>query len=273
MKALFPVFTRPRTITRFYKLRPWEKPPPMRPRAIFIDVGVENPRTGSVDRNAVRGISLTEYFAFVRRFWNDTVLFIIPDNHNAEEHFKRLEASVPYVTRLRQVMRHALPIVVCHYCDDEAVLNKTLEWVRIIEDAWGSPVVVGIPGTIITSVRGRFKCAENVGKCVKFTSSLVMRLVDYGFSGRVHILGIRKKVFTFLHSSGLARHVLSADTDAVDLAPNEDARRGLRGCRGCFQVNSDPRFMDEWYLEWFRPYEPMLSVEDWLRRLNGLLAN
>jgi hypothetical protein len=31
--------------------------------------------------------------------------------------------------------------------------------------------------------------------------------------------------------------------------------------------------MDEWYLEWFKPYEPMLSVEDWLHRLNGLLAN
>jgi len=268
MKALFPVFTRPRTITRFYKIRPWEKPPPTRPRAIFIDIGVEKPRTGSVDRNAVRGISLTEYFAFVRRFWNDTVLFIIPDNHNAVEHFKRLEASVPYVTRLRWVMRHALPIVVCHYCDDEAVFNKTLEWVRIIEDAWGSPVAIGIPGTFITSVRGRFKCVDDVNKCIKYTSSLIMRLVDYGFSGRIHVLGIRKRVFKFLHSSGLARHVLSADTDAVDLAPSDGVKRV---CRGCFQASGV--LMDEWYLEWFKPYEPMLSVEDWLRRLNGLLSN
>jgi len=58
------------------------------------------------------------------------------------------------------------------------------------------------------------------------------------------------------------------------LAPNEDAKRGLRGlCRGCFQVNSNPGLMDEWYLEWFKPYEPMLDVGDWLRRLSGLLAN
>ena len=274
MKALFPVFTRPRTITRFYKIRPWEKPPPTRPRAIFIDIGVEKPRTGNANRDAVRGIGLAEYFAFVRRFWDDTVLFIIPDSHDVVEHFRRLEASIAYITRLRRVMRSALPIVVCHYCDDEAVLSRTLEWVRIIEDAWGSPVVVGIPGTIVTSARGRFKCAGDVNKCIKFTSSLIMRLVDYGFGGRIHVLGIRKRVFTFLHSSGLARHVLSADTDAVDLAPNEDAKRGLRGlCRGCFQVNSDPRLMDEWYLEWFRPYEPMLSVGDWLHRLSGLLAN
>ena len=246
----------------------------MRPRAIFIDVGVEKPRTGNANRNAVRGIDLAEYFAFVRRFWDDTVLFIVPDSHDVVEHFRRLEASLPYIRRLRGVMRSALPIVVCHYCDDEAVLNKTLEWVRIIEDAWGGSVVVGIPGTFITSVRGRFKCAGDVDKCVRFTSSLIVRLVDCGFSGRVHVLGIRKRVFKFLHSSGLAKHVLSADTDAVDLAPNESARRGLRGlCRGCFQVNGDPGLMDEWYLEWFKPYEPMLDVGDWLRRLSGLLAN
>ena len=272
MKAQFPVFTRPRTITRFYKLRPWEKPPPMRPRAIFIDVGVEKPRTGSVDRNAVRGIGLAEYFAFVRRFWDDTVLFIIPDSHNAVEHFRRLEASIAYVTRLRRVMRRALPIVVCHYCDDGGVFNRTLEWVRTIEEAWGGSVAVGIPGTIITSVRGRFKCAKDVDKCVKYTSSLITRLVDYGFGGRVHILGIRKRVFKFLHSSGLARHVLSADTDAMDLAPNEDARRSLHECRGCFQVNSDPRLMDDWYIEWFKPYEPMLDVGDWLRRVQAVLG-
>ena len=274
MKAQFPVFTRPRTITRFYKIRPWEKPPPMRPRAIFIDVGVENPRTGNANRDAVRGISLTEYFAFVRRFWSDAALFIVPDSHDVVEHFRRLEASLPYIRRLRGVMRSALPIVACHYCDDDGVFNRTLEWVRIIEDAWGGSVAVGIPGTFITSARGRFKCVGDVGKCVKFTSSLITRLVDYGFSGRIHVLGIRKRVFTFLHSSGLARHVLSADTDAVDLAPNEDARRGLRGwCSGCFQVNSNPELMDEWYLEWFKPYEPMLSVEDWLHRLSGLLSN
>jgi len=268
MKALFPIFTRPRTITRFYKLRPWEKPPPLRPRAIFIDIGVENPRTNSVDRNAVRGLSLPEYFAFVRRFWNDTVLFIIPDSHNAEEHFRRLEVSLPYIRRLRLVMGSAIPIVVCHYCDDEGVFNRTLDWVGVIEDAWGGSIVVGIPGTIITSVRGRFKCAGDVGKCVKYTSSLVTRLVDYGFSGRIHVLGIRKRVFKFLHSSGLARHVLSADTDAVDLAPSDGAKRV---CRGCFQASGV--LMDEWYIEWFKPYEPMLSVEDWLHRFNGLLAN
>jgi hypothetical protein len=268
MKAQFPVFTRPRTITRFYKIRPWEKPPPMRQRAIFIDVGVEKPRTGNANRDAVRGIGLAEYFAFVRRFWDDTVLFIVPDSHDVVEHFRRLEASVPYVTRLRRVMRSALPIVVCHYCDDEGVFNRTLEWVRIIEDAWGGSVAVGIPGTIITSVRGRFKCAEDVNKCVRFTSSLITRLVDYGFSGRVHILGIRKRVFTFLHSSGLARHVLSADTDAMDLAPSDGAKRV---CRGCFQASGV--LMDEWYLEWFKPYEPMLDVGDWLHRLSGLLAN
>jgi len=245
----------------------------MRPRAIFIDIGVEKPRTGSVDRNAVRGISLTEYFAFVRRFWNDAVLFIVPDSHDVVEHFRRLEASLPYVTRLRSVMRSALPIVVCHYCDDEVVFNKTLDWVWVLEDAWGGSVAIGIPGTIVTSARGRFKCAGDVNKCIKYTSSLITRLVDYGFSGRIHVLGIRKRVFTFLHSSGLARHVLSADTDAVDLAPNESARRGLRGCGGCFQVNSDPRLMDEWYIEWFKPYEPMLSVEDWIHRLDGLLSN
>jgi len=246
----------------------------MRPRAIFIDVGVENPRTGNANRDAVRGISLTEYFAFVRRFWSDAALFIVPDSHDVVEHFRRLEASLPYIRRLRGVMRSALPIVACHYCDDDGVFNRTLEWVRIIEDAWGGSVAVGIPGTFITSARGRFKCVGDVGKCVKFTSSLITRLVDYGFSGRIHVLGIRKRVFTFLHSSGLARHVLSADTDAVDLAPNEDARRGLRGwCSGCFQVNSNPELMDEWYLEWFKPYEPMLSVEDWLHRLSGLLSN
>jgi hypothetical protein len=268
MKALFPVFTRPRTVTRFYKLRPWEKPPSLRPRAIFIDVGVEKPRTGNANRNAVRGISLTEYFAFVRRFWSDAVLFIVPDSHNIVEHFRRLEASIAYVTRLRGVMRSALPIVVCHYCDDEGVFNKTLEWVEAIEDAWGGSVAVGIPSTIVTSARGKFKCAENVNKCIKYTSNLITRLVDYGFSGRVHILGIRKRVFKFLHSSGLARHVLSADTDAMDLAPSDGVKRV---CRGCFQASGV--LMDEWYLEWFKPYEPMLSVDDWLRRLSGLLAN
>jgi len=134
MKALFPIFTRPRTITKFYKVRPWEKPPPTRPRAIFIDIGVENPRTGNANKDAVRGLSLPEYFAFVRRFWNDAVLFIIPDSHDVEGHFRRLEASMPYVTRLRQVMRSALPIIVCHYCDDEGVFNRTLKWVGAIED-------------------------------------------------------------------------------------------------------------------------------------------
>jgi len=266
MRALFPVFSRPRDISAFYKVRPRESVPNRRPRAVMVDVGVENPRTGDYKGDVINDVDLNEYFSYVRRFWNDITLFIVPDSHDLEEHFKRMDESIEYFkrTRFHEVMRYAVPIVVCHYCDDARVLRKTVAKALEIRELWGS-VVIGIPGTIITSARGKFKCVEDINKCNKFIASLINKLVDVGFSRDIHILGIRKRTFTYLHEVGLARHILSADTDAFDIAPNEKAKRELqRKCPGCYQVNSDPELMNMWYLEWFKPYEPILTVEEWL---------
>jgi len=266
MRALFPVFSRPRDVSEFFKVRPGESVPSRRPRAIMVDVGVEKPRTGDYKANVVKSVSLNEYFSYVRQFWNDITLFIVPDNHNIEEHFKRLDESIEYFRKVRfyEVMRYGVPIVVCHYCDDEKVFRKTVAKALEIEKLWGS-VVIGIPGTIVTSIKGKFKCVEDINKCNKFIALLITKLVDAGFSRDIHILGIRKRTFRFLHETGLARHVLSGDTDAFDIAPNEKAKKALqRKCPGCYQVNSDPELMDEWYLEWFKPYEPILTVEEWL---------
>jgi hypothetical protein len=266
MRALFPVFSRPRDISEFFKVKPGESVPSRFPRAIMVDVGVENPRTANYKSNVVKGVDLNEYFSYVRRFWNDIALFIVPDSHNIDEHFRKMDASIEYFrkTRFYDVMRYAVPIIVCHYCDDEKVFRKTVTRALEIRELWDS-VVIGIPGTIITSARGKFKCVEDINRCNKFIASLINKLVDIGFSRDIHILGIRKKTFTYLHEVGLARHVLSADTDAFDIAPNEKAKRELqRKCPGCYQVNSDPELMNMWYLEWFKPYEPILTVEEWL---------
>jgi len=266
MKALFPVFSRPRDISEFFKVRPWESVPNRRPRAIMVDVGVEKPRTGDYKSNAVKSIDLNEYFSYVRRFWNDITEFIVPDSHNPEEHFKKMDASIEYFrkTRFYEVMKYAVPIIVCHYCDDVRIFKETIKRVVEVRELWGS-VVIGIPGTIITSAKGKFKCVEDMDKCNKFIASLITRLVDAGFSRDIHVLGIRKGTFTYLHATGLARHVLSADTDAFDLAPSKKAKEELqKRCPGCYQVNSDPELMNMWYLEWFKPYEPILTVEEWL---------
>jgi len=274
MRALFPIFSRPRDVSEFFKVRPGENPPSKHPRAIMVDVGVENPRTGDYKGDVINDVDLNEYFNYVRRFWNDIVLFIVPDSHNINEHFKRLDESIEYFRKVRfyDTMRYGVPIVVCHYCDDEKVFRKTVAKALEIEKLWHS-VVIGIPGTIITSTKGKFKCVEDINKCNKFIASLITKLVDAGFSRDIHILGIRKRTFTYLHEVGLARHVLSADTDAFDIAPNEKARRALqrkRKCPGCYQVNSDPELMNEWYLEWFKPYVPILTVEEWLLSSLGL---
>jgi len=268
MRALFPVFSRPRDVSEFFKVKPWESVPNRRPRAVMVDVGVTNPRLSDYKSNVVKSVDLNEYFSYVRQFWNDIVLFIVPDSHNIEEHFKRMDESIEYFrrTRFHEVMRYAVPIVVCHCCDDEKVFRETIKRALMIRELWGS-VVIGIPGTIITSARGKFKCIEDINKCNKLIASLINKLVDIGFSRDIHILGIRKRTFTYLHEVGLARHVLSADTDAFDIAPNEKAKRELqrkRKCPGCYQVNNDPEFMSLWYLEWFRPYVPILTVEEWL---------
>jgi len=266
MRALFPVFSRPRDVSQFYKVKPWESAPNKRPRAIMADVGVEKPRTGDYKANVIRSVGLNEYFAYVRRFWNDITLFIVPDDHNIEEHFKKLEESIEYFEKVRfyEVMRYGVPIVVCHYCDDTEVFRKTVAKANEVRELWHS-VVIGIPGTIVTSARGKFKCIEDINRCNKFIASLITKLVDVGFSRDIHVLGIKKGTFRYLHEIGLARHILSADTDAFNLAPNEDAKEELRKrCPGCYQVNSDPEIMNMWYLEWFKPYEPILTVEEWL---------
>ena len=267
MRALFPIFSKPRDVSEFFKVRPGENPPSRFPRAIMVDVGVEDPKTGDYTKNAIKSVGLSEYFSYVRRFWNDIVLFIVPDSHDINEHFKKLNESIEYFRRTRfyDVMRYAVPIVVCHYCDEEEVFKKTVAKALEIEKLWSS-VVIGIPGTIITSARGKFKCVEDINKCNKFIASLITRLVDAGFSRDIHVLGIRKRTFTYLHEVGLARHVLSGDTDAFNLAPSEKAKDELRKrCPGCYQVNSDPEIMNMWYLEWFKPYVPILTVEEWLR--------
>jgi hypothetical protein len=266
MRALFPVFSRPRDVSEFFKVRPGENPPSRFPRAIMVDVGVEDPKSGDYTKNAIKSVGLSEYFSYVRRFWNDITLFIVPDSHDVNEHFKRLDESIEYFRKVRfyDVMRYGVPIVVCHYCDDNKILRTTLEKAIEVKKLWHS-VVIGIPGTIITSARGKFKCVEDINKCNKFIASLINKLVDAGFSHDIHILGIRKRTFTYLHEVGLARHVLSGDTDAFNLAPSEKAKDELRKrCPGCYQVNSDPEIMNMWYLEWFKPYEPILTVEEWL---------
>jgi len=266
MRALFPIFSRPRDISEFFKVRPWENPPNRYPRAIMVDVGVEKPRTGDYKANVVKSISLNEYFSYVRQFWNDITLFIVPDNHDLEEHFKKLDGSIEYFRKVRfyEVMRYGVPIVVCHYCDEKEVFRRTVAKALELKELWGS-VVIGIPGTIITSARGKFKCIEDINKCNKFIASLITRLVDAGFSRDIHILGIRKRTFTYLHEVGLARHVLSGDTDAFNLAPTMRAKEELRKrCPGCYQVINDSEIMNMWYLEWFKPYSPILTIEEWL---------
>jgi len=270
MKALFPIFSKPRDISEFFKVRPGESVPNRRPRAIMVDVGVEKPKTGDYKSNVIKSVGLSEYFGFVRRFWNDITLFIVPDNHDINEHFRRLDESINYFEKVRfyEVMRYGIPIVVCHYCDDEKIFKTTIEKAIQVRKLWRT-VVIGVPGTIITSARGKFKCVEDINKCNKFIASLITKLVDAGFSGDIHVLGIRKGTFTFLHTTGLARHVLSGDTDAFNLAPTMRAKEELRKrCPGCYQVNSDPEIMNMWYLEWFKPYEPILTVEEWLLRFS-----
>ena len=266
MRALFPVFSRPRDVSQFYKVKPWENPPNVRPRAIMVDVGVKKPRTSDYSGDVIASVDLNEYFSFVRRFWDDIMLFIVPDSHDINEHFKRLEESIGYFRRTRffDVVRYAVPIIVCHYCDDEKVFKTTIEKAIQVKKLWHT-VVIGIPGTIVTSIRGKFKCIEDITRCNAFIASLINKLIDAGFSRDIHILGIRKQTFTYLHNTGLAKHILSADTDAVDIAPTEKAKKALqKTCPGCYQVNSDPRLMDMWYLEWFKPYDPILTVEEWL---------
>ena len=266
MKALFPVFSRPRDISEFFKVKPWENPPNRRPRAILIDIGVKKPRTGDYKSDVINDVDLNEYFSYVRRFWNDIAEFIVPDSHDIEEHFRKMDASIEYFRRVKfyEVMKYAVPIVVCHYCDDPRIFSETIKRAVEVRELWGS-VVIGIPGTIITSIRGKFKCIEDMDRCNKFIASMISKLVDAGFSRDIHILGIRKGTFVYLHSTGLARHVLSADTDAPDLAPSAKAKKELqKRCPGCYQVNSDPELMDKWYIEWFKPYEPILTVEEWL---------
>ena len=242
MRALFPIFSKPRDVSEFFKVRPGENPPSRFPRAIMVDVGVEDPKSSNYKSNVIKSVDLNEYFGFVRRFWNDITLFIVPDSHDVNEHFKRLDESIEYFERVRfyDVMRYGVPIVVCHYCDDEKILRTTLEKAIEVRKLWHS-VVIGIPGTIITSARGKFKCVEDINKCNKFIASLITKLVYAGFSRDIHVLGIRKGTFRYLHETGLARHVLSADTDAFDLTPNEKAKKALqRRFPGCYQVNSDP---------------------------------
>ncbi|MCG2865382.1 MAG: hypothetical protein L7H04_05890, partial [Vulcanisaeta sp.] len=151
MRALFPIFSRPRDVSEFFKVRPGESVPSRRPRAIMVDVGVENPRTADYKSNVVKSIDLNEYFNYVRRFWNDITLFIVPDSHDLEEHFRRLDESINYFERVRfyDVMRYAVPIIVCHYCDDEKIFKATIKRALEVEKQWGS-VVIGIPGAIIT---------------------------------------------------------------------------------------------------------------------------
>ena len=267
MRALFPIFSKPRDVSEFFKVRPGENPPSRFPRAIMVDVGVEDPKSSNYKSNVIKSVDLNEYFGFVRRFWNDITLFIVPDSHDVNEHFKRLDESIEYFERVRfyDVMRYGVPIVVCHYCDDDKVFRETITRALMVRKLWHS-VVIGIPGTIITSARGKFKCVEDINKCNKFIASLITRLVDAGFSRDIHVLGIRKRTFTFLHEVGLARHVLSGDTDAFNLAPSEKAKDELRKrCPGCYQVNSDPEIMNMWYLEWFKPYVPITRVEEWVR--------
>jgi len=266
MRALFPVFSRPKDVSEFFKVRPGDGVPNKRPRAIMVDVGVDNPKTGDYKSNVIKSVGLSEYFGFVRRFWNDITLFIVPDSHDINEHFRKMDASIEYFrkTRFYEVMRYAVPIIVCHYCDDTEVFRKTVARANEVRELWHS-VVIGIPGTIVTSIRGKFKCVEDVNRCNKFIASLVTKLVYAGFSRDIHILGIRKRTFTYLHEVGLARHVLSADTDAFNLAPNEDAKEELqKRCPGCYQVISDSELENKWYLEWFKPYTPILRVEEWL---------
>ena len=266
MKALFPVFSRPRNVSQFYKVRPWETPPNRHPRAVMVDIGVKKPRTNNYKGDIINDVDLSEYFSFVRRFWNDITLFIVPDSHDKEEHFRRLEESIGFFRRTRfyEVMRYAVPIIVCHYCDDTEVFRKTVARANEVRELWHS-VVIGIPGTIVTSIRGKFKCVEDVNRCNKFIASLITKLVDVCFSRDIHVLGIKKGTFRYLHEIGLARHILSADTDAFNLAPNEDAKEELqKRCPGCYQVISDSELENKWYLEWFKPYTPILRVEEWL---------
>jgi len=128
MRALFPIFSKPRDVSEFFKVRPGENPPSRFPRAIMVDVGVEDPKSSNYKSNVIKSVDLNEYFGFVRRFWNDITLFIVPDSHDVNEHFKRLDESIEYFERVRfyDVMRYGVPIVVCHYCDDDKVFRETI---------------------------------------------------------------------------------------------------------------------------------------------------
>ena len=68
VRALFPVFSRPRDISEFFKVRPLENPPNRRPRAIMVDVGVEKPKTSDYKANVIKSVGLSEYFTYMRRF-------------------------------------------------------------------------------------------------------------------------------------------------------------------------------------------------------------
>ena len=54
---------------------------------------------------------------------------------------------------------------------------------------------------------------------------IINDLVNNGFGGRVRILGTTKYTFEYLHSTGLARFVYSVDTDAMDMVPNNRAKK------------------------------------------------
>jgi len=105
MRALFPVFSRPRDISEFFKVRPWESVPNRRPRAVFVDVGInigiKKPRINNYKVDIINTVDLREYFSYVRRFWNDITLFIVPDSHIIDEHFRRLDESINYFERVR----------------------------------------------------------------------------------------------------------------------------------------------------------------------------
>ena len=104
--------------------------------------------------------------------------------------------------------------------------------------------MVGVSGRVITSVKAKYRCISDVSRYNAFIAKLINDLVNNGFGGRVRILGITKYTFKYLHSTGLARFVYSVDTDAMDMVPNNRAKK-MFNCDGeYYKVASNPALMN-----------------------------
>ncbi len=221
---------------------------------VLVDVGLSTAAAGE-------DINMYDYIHYIdmvsRAFPNALVYYVVPDSHDAKQHFDYATALLDIAIH-RKVKPLGIPVLVLHYYVDFKDVYRM--FLMRYKDVFGR-VVVGIPARVLTALwRGgnplKFQCRVKASQCIRYIENTIMELHRYGFRD-FHVLGINRKEYKWLVDAlnkddgigGLGIGV-TADTDNYRLAVSNKLRVRDYG-KGKYMIH-DEKESCKWFEEWVR---------------------